>query len=75
MRKSIDTYIQSVAHDNEQYIIDGGYDSVAEYIIATAENGNGFTEFFDPNELEANGGEPTGEQIDELKDYLNEHYK
>ena len=75
MRKSIDTYVKSIAHDNEQYIAEGGYESVAEYIISTAENGNGFIEFFDPDELEANGGEPTEEQVEELKDYLNEYYK
>lgn len=74
MRKSIDTYVQSIAHDNDQYILDGGYESVAEYIIATAENGNGFGEFFDAAELQDNGDEPTEEQIDELKDYLNDNY-
>lgn len=74
MKKSIDTYIQSIAHDNEQYIIDGGYDSLADYIISNAENGSGYYEFFDSDELDENNGEPTEEQIDELKDYLNDNY-
>lgn len=74
MRKLIDTYIQSIAHDNELYIRDGGYESIANYIISSAENGTGFGEFFDSEELEDNGNEPTEEQIDDLKEYLNEYY-
>ena len=72
MRKSIDTYVQGIAHDNSESIING-YDSIADYIISTAENGTGYEEFFDDDELDETG-EPTDEQIDELKDYLNENY-
>ena len=38
MRKSIDTYVQGIAHDNSESIING-YDSIADYIISNAENG------------------------------------
>lgn len=72
MRKSIDTYINAIAHDNEQYIKDGGYSSIADYIISNAES-TGWQEFFDDSELNETG-EPTDEQIDELKAYLNENY-
>lgn len=72
MRKSIDTYVQGIAHDNAESIING-YDSIADYIIRTAENGTGYEEFFDNNELDETG-EPTEDQIDELKAYLNENY-
>lgn len=72
MRKSIDTYVQGIAHDNAESIING-YDSIADYIISTAENGTGYEEFFDNNELDETG-EPTDNQIEELKDYLNENY-
>lgn len=72
MRKSIDTYVQSIAIDNKQVIIEGGYESVADYIISNAENGAGYYEYFDDSEL--NGDEPSTEQIDELKDYLNKYY-
>ena len=72
MRKSIDTYVQGIAHDNAESIING-YDSIADYIISTAENGTGYEEFFDDDDLDETG-EPTYEQIDELKDYLNENY-
>lgn len=72
MRKSIDTYVQGIAHDNAESIING-YDSIADYIISKAENGTGYEEFFDDNELDETG-EPTQEQIDELKAYLNENY-
>lgn len=72
MRKSIDTYINAIAHDNEQYIKDGGYSSMADYIISNAES-TGWQEFFDDSELNETG-EPTDEQIDELKAYLNENY-
>ena len=72
MRKSIDTYVQGIAHDNSESIING-YDSIADYIISNAENGTGYEEFFDDDELDETG-EPTQEQIDELKAYLNENY-
>ncbi len=71
MRKSIDTYVQSIAHDDKLYIIENGM-TVAEYIINNAENGTGYYEFFDDSELESN--EPSKEQIDELKEYLNNNY-
>ena len=74
MRKSIDTYVQSISRDNAQYIEEGGYTSIADYIISNAENGTGWNEYFDDSELEESACEPTEEQIDELKDYLNENY-
>lgn len=73
MRKSIDTYIKSIASDNKQSILEGGYESVADYIISDAENGIGYNEYFDNSELDESG-EPTQEQIDELKNYLNDNY-
>lgn len=72
MRKSIDTYVQGIAHDNAEFIVNGS-ESIADYIIQTAENGTGYQEFFDDDELDETG-EPTYEQIDELKAYLNENY-
>lgn len=75
MRKSIRTYIDSIAHDNEQYIKESGI-SVAEYIISNAENGCGWTEFFDSEEYEHNENfEPSCEQISELKNWISENYK
>lgn len=73
MRKSIDAYVQSIASDNKQYILEGRYESVADYIISNADNGNGYNEYFDGSELDESG-EPTEEQIDELKEYLNDNY-
>ena len=73
MRKSIDTYVNSIASDNKQSILEGGYESVADYIISDAENGIGYNEYFDDSELDE-WGEPTQEQIDELKNYLNDNY-
>lgn len=73
MRKSIDTYVKSIASDNKQFILDGGYKSVADYIINDADNGIGYNEYFDDSELDESG-EPTEEQIDELKNYLNDNY-
>ena len=73
MRKSIDTYVQSIVRDNKRFIIEGGYESVADYIISGAENGTGYYEYFDNSELDESG-EPTQEQIDELKNYLNDSY-
>lgn len=72
MRNSIDTYVQSIVHDNKQFILEGGYNSVADYIISNAENGAGYYEYFDDSELD--GNEPSTEQIDELKNYLNDNY-
>ena len=73
MRKSIDTYVKSIAKDNVEYIKTGGYSSIADYIISNAENGTGWTEFFDDSELETDY-EPTHEQIEELKSYLYENF-
>lgn len=42
MRKSIDTYVQSIVRDNKRCILEGGYESVADYIISGAENGTGY---------------------------------
>lgn len=72
MRKSIDTYVNSIIRDNKQFILEGGYNSVADYIISNAENGAGYYEYFDDSELD--GDEPSAEQIDELKNYLNDNY-
>ena len=73
MRKSIDTYVQSIVRDNKRFIIEGGYESVADYIISCAENGTGYYEYFDDSELDESG-EPTQEQIDELKNFLSDNY-
>lgn len=43
MRKSIDTYINAIAHDNEQGIREN-YMTVADYIINDAENCTGYYE-------------------------------
>ena len=67
MRHSIDSYVQSIANDNAKYINEGGYTSIADYIIGNAENGLGWYEFFDEDE-------PSEEQIEELKAYLEENY-
>ena len=73
MRKSIDTYVQSIVRDNKRFILEGGYESVADYIISGAENGTGYYEYFDNSELDESG-EPTQEQIDELKNFLSDNY-
>ena len=73
MRKSIDTYVQSIVRDNKRFIIEGGYESVADHIISGAENGTGYYEYFDNSELDESG-EPTQEQIDELKNFLSDNY-
>ena len=73
MRKSIDTYVQSIVRDNKRFIIEGGYESVADYIISGAENGIGYYEYFDNSDLDESG-EPTQDQIDELKNLLSDTY-
>ena len=73
MRKSIDTYVQSIVRDNKRFIIEGGYESVADYIISGAENGTGYYEYFDDFEL-GESGEPTQGQIDELKNFLSDNF-
>lgn len=73
MRKSIDTYVQSIVRDNKRFIIEGGYESVADYIISGAENGIGYYEYFDDFEL-GESGEPTQGQIDELKNFLSDNF-
>lgn len=72
MRKSIDTYVQGIAHDQSSVIV-GSSESIADYLISCAEGATGFYEFFDDEELDESG-EPTEAQIDELKAYLRKHY-
>ena len=73
MRKDIDAYIKSVAHDNADDINDGGYKSIADYIINEAESNTGYYEYFDDAELDENG-EPTETQVECLKAWLLKHY-
>lgn len=72
MRKSIDTYIKAIAHDNESEIREN-YMTIADYIINDAENCTGYYEYFDDEELDETG-EPSEAQIDELVAYLRENY-
>lgn len=72
MRKSIDTYVKIIVHDDAKFIVNGS-ESIADYIIQTAENGTGYEEFFDDDEL-GETGDPTYEQIKDLKSYLNQNY-
>lgn len=67
MRNDINSYINAIVKDNKQSLAESGLSSVAQYIIASAESANSWHEFFDDKELE---GDPTEEQIAELKDYL-----
>lgn len=64
MRKSIDTYIQSIARGDEQ-VIRENYMTVADYIINDAEYCTGYYEYFDDDELDETG-EPSEAQIEEL---------
>lgn len=61
MRKSIDTYIKAIVHDNEQGIREN-YMTVADYIINDAENCTGYYEYFDDDELDETG-EPSGAKL------------
>lgn len=72
MRYDINSYINAIVKDNEQYIAESGCSSIAEYIITSAESANSWHEFFDDKELE--DGDPTNEQIVEFKDYLHENW-
>ena len=72
MRKTIDTYIKAIAHDNEQEIREN-FMTVADYIINNAKNCTGYYEYFDDDELDETG-EPSEAQIDELVAYLRENY-
>ena len=74
MKKNIESYIRGIARDNEEYINNGGYTSVADYIITSAESAGNWYEFFDDSELEEPACEPSAAQIEELKDYLNEEW-
>lgn len=70
MKKSIDTLIEGAARDNAAYI-DA---TIANYLIESAESEEfGWNWFFDCEEIEENG-EPTDEQISEVKDYLNNYW-
>lgn len=74
MRHSIDTYVQSIAHDNAEYIDT----TIADYIIRDIEDENSSAyEFFDREEYTDEIGyesELTNDQLNELKEYLNKYY-
>lgn len=72
MKNYIDAYINGIARDNKETIIEGGYTSIADYIIACAESSGNWHEFFDDSELEEPACEPSDGQIEEYKNYLNE---
>ena len=50
MRKSINAYVQGIAHDNSEFIVNGS-ESIADYIIQTAENGTGYEDFLTTTSL------------------------
>ena len=70
MKSNIRQYIESIAHDNKEYI----NSTIANYVVENAENSDSWNEFFNLNELEENQGEVTDEQIQEVKDYLLENF-
>ena len=72
MRKSIDTYLKSIMHDNEDYIRENYY-SLGEYIIINAVTKTGWRKYFDDSELNETG-EPNKEQVGELIKYLYQKY-
>lgn len=65
MKKSIDNYIESIVHECGCYI---GNNTIAEYIIKSAEHSGSWNEFFDDDEL--NGGDASETDIEYLKEYL-----
>ena len=69
MRNDINSYINAIFNENKRYIAESGLSSVAQYIINDAEATGLWHEFFD-RDKELEGGDPTEEQITELKDYL-----
>lgn len=74
MRRSIDRYIQDIVHDYAEYIINGGYKSIADYFISSSEDGTGWYDLFDDEELEPPSCEPSKKQIEEVKKYLLDNY-
>lgn len=68
MKKNIDTLIQDIAKDNVIYILSGGYTSIKDYIITTAESGDDWGYYFEDGEV------ITPNKIEEFKKYLNERY-
>lgn len=74
MKKNIESYIRGIVRDNEETINNGGYTSVADYIINSAESAGNWYEYFDDCELEKPACEPSEEQIEELKNYLNDNW-
>lgn len=74
MRRSIDTYVQAIAHDNAEFI----NTTIADYIWNDIEDGNSSPyEFFDLNEYTDEDGyesELTNDQLNELKEYLYKYY-
>lgn len=72
MRKSIDSYIDSIVRDNVRYIIVGGYCSIADYLLHSVVSNNDLREYFDDKEVL--GGNITDDMAEEIIDYINSNY-
>ena len=73
MRKSIDTYVEVIAHDNARYIIEGEYESVADYCLnCGVVNKYDLIDFFDSSELDC--GDIPDDKVIELREYLLAYY-
>jgi len=77
MKSSITTLVESAAFDNKEFINDGGYESIADYLITNAENGDqGWLWYLSNEEIEVfqNDSEAADKMIEDIKDFLNTNY-
>ena len=72
MRKSIDTYIDGIAMSNARYIIEGGYCSIAEYLLNSIASNDDLREYCDDKEIVR--GSITDDMAEEIKGYINANY-
>jgi hypothetical protein len=77
MKHSIETQVSAAAFDNKEYINEGGYDSIADYLIENAElQEHGWFWFLGEDEIEEfeNNDTIAEQYIAEIKYYLTENF-
>ena len=69
MKYNIQSILDSIEHDNKQAILDGGYESTADYILTeynNADPNSAWVDYFDE--------EPTADEIEDFKAYVRDNY-
>lgn len=74
MKEANDVRVSCIIREHSNEIKYGGYTSIYDYLVSRAEDGAGYAEWFEDEEMYENNGEPTDEQIEDVKHWLFENF-